>query len=95
MQGSFHKNVVGLSESVSVDRDGTLRTELVVTTSIPMEASASNYDEAQANEVIEKTVEYLKQNDHFDAAVFFLTSQSRSSSREPRKGLGGVADTRK
>lgn len=37
-----------------------------------MEASASNYDEAQANEVIEKTVEYLKQNDQFDAAVFFL-----------------------
>jgi len=41
-----------------------------------MESSASNYDEAQANEVIEKTVEYLKQHDQFDAAVFFRTSQS-------------------
>ncbi len=57
------------------NRSQLIEMELFVTTSIPMESSASNYDEAQANEVIEKTVEYLKQHDQFDAAVFFRTSQ--------------------
>ena len=71
MSNYFHPNVLHVNEkTTAVDKNGMIRTELVVTVNIPMEPSHPGYEEATCTELINSTVEFLKTHGHYDGAVF-------------------------
>ena len=71
MSNYFHPNVLHLNEkTTAVDKTGMIRTELVVTVNIPMESNHPDYEEATCTELINRTVEFLKNHSHYDGAVF-------------------------
>ena len=71
MSNYFHPNVLHLNEkTTAVDKTGMIRTELVVTVNIPMESNHPDYEEATCTELINRTVEFLKNHSHCDGAVF-------------------------
>ncbi len=71
MSNYFHPNVLNLNEkTTAIDKNGMIRTELVVTVNIPMESNHPDYEEATCAELINRTVEFLKTHGHYDGAVF-------------------------
>lgn len=71
MSKYFHPNVQNLSEkTTAIDRNGAIRTELVVTANTPMDSNHPDYDEGTFTDLINSTVEFLKAHSHYDGAVF-------------------------
>ena len=71
MSKYFHPSVQNLSEkTTAIDRNGTIRTELVVTVNTPMDSNHPAYDEGTFTELINSAVEFLKAHSHYDGVVF-------------------------
>jgi pimeloyl-CoA synthetase len=74
MSTYFHQNVQKISEkSIAVDKHGTIRTELVITVDVAMDANHPKYNGGIVSELINSTVEFLKEHDSYDGAIFQST----------------------
>jgi hypothetical protein len=63
-----HQNAVTTWETVSIAKDGTLETVLMVETQLPLTPEHGKFEQDRLNALVEAIVGYMQEHNHIDRA---------------------------